>query len=191
MNGTSFLKNTSKAFPTEWTLPWWEALMLMGAGVLTVILHRSFDASLSLPGHHGIEWMALMVIGRLSSRYRGAGTLTSVGASLASMVPMWHGGDPFTPLLYMLPGPLMDAAFRYLPGYVDKVWFLMFVAGLAHMTKPVTRLLINFFTGWPFGSFRFGIAYPVLGHFFYGAIGGLLGALIILGLNKLSEKQKP
>jgi hypothetical protein len=162
----------------------------MGSGVLAVILHRTFDGSFSLPGHHGIEWMALMIIGRLSSRYRGAGTLTSVGAALASTIPMWRGGDPFTPLLYMLPGPVMDMAFRYLPRYADKVWFLMFVAGMAHMTKPVTRLIINLTTGWPFGSFRFGIAYPVLGHFFYGAIGGLLGALIILGMRKMSDKNK-
>ena len=190
MNGISSLKITSKVFPTEWALPWWEALLLMGSGVLAVMLHRTFDASLSLPGHHGLEWMALMIIGRLASRFRGAGTLTSVGASLASILPFWHGGDPFTPLLYLLPGPVIDLAFRYLPGYTEKVWFLMFVAGLAHMTKPVARLIINLTTGWPFGSFRFGVAYPVLGHFFYGAIGGLLGALVILGIHKLSAKNK-
>lgn len=189
MNGTSSLKNASRVFPTEWTLPWWEALLLIGSGVTAVILHRAFNMSLSLPGHHGIEWIALMMIGRLSSRFRGAGILTSVGASLASTIPFFHGGDPFTPLLYLLPGPVLDLAFRFLPRYAEKVWFLMLIGGLAHMTKPVTRLIINVFTGWPFGSFRFGVAYPVLGHFFYGAIGGLIGALVILGLHKLSAKK--
>ena len=30
--------------------------------------------------NHGIEWMALLFIGRMSSRFRGAGTLTSYPA---------------------------------------------------------------------------------------------------------------
>ena len=83
MNGTSSLKNTSKSFPTEWSLSWFEALLLIGGGVAAVVLHRVYDLSLGLPGHHGIEWMALMIIGRASSKYRGAGTLTSIGASFA------------------------------------------------------------------------------------------------------------
>ena len=68
----------------------------IGGGVMAVVLHRAFDTSLGLPGHHGMEWMALMIIGRMSSRFRGAGTLTSVGASFASTLPFLHGGNPLT-----------------------------------------------------------------------------------------------
>jgi len=52
-------------------LRWWEALLLPGDGVTAVILHRALDLSLGLPGHHGIEWIALLIMGRLSSRFRG------------------------------------------------------------------------------------------------------------------------
>ena len=121
--------------------------MLFTGGVTAVFLHRSLDFSTGLPGHHGIEWMALLAIGRLFSRYRGAGSLTCVGASLASFMPFWRGGDPFTPLLYLLPGPVMDIAFRYLPRYTEKLWFLFLLGGLAHMTKPLARLSINLLTG--------------------------------------------
>ena len=76
MNGTSSLKTASKAFPTEWSLSWVEALLLIGGGVMAVVLHRALDTSLGLPGHHGIEWMAIMILGRASSKFRGAGTLT-------------------------------------------------------------------------------------------------------------------
>jgi len=55
----------------------------------------------------------------------------------------------------------MDMAFRYLPRYAEKIWFMMLLGGLANMTKPLMRLVINLLTGWPFGSFRFGVAYPV------------------------------
>src|SRR5262245_1249195 len=136
MNGILSPKTVSRAFPTDWTLRWWEALLLFGSGVLAVVLHRSTDLSLGLPGHHGIEWMSLMILGRASSRFRGAGSLTSLGASFASTLPFLHGDNPFTWLFYLLPGPIMDLAFRYLPSLTNKLWFLVLLGGLAHITKP-------------------------------------------------------
>lgn len=188
MNGTYSQKNISRAFPTDWTLRWWEALLLLGSGVTAVVLHRAFDTSLGLPGHHGIEWMALLIIGRMSSRFRGAGTLTSIGASLASTMPFLQGGNPFTWIYYLLPGIAMDLAFRYLPRYADKLWFLILLGGLAHITKPIGQLTMNLITGWPLGSFRFGVLYPFASHLLFGMIGGLLGSLIVLGIQRYSGK---
>lgn len=191
MNGTYSQKTVSKPFPTEWALGWFEALLLIGSGVTAVVMHRALDMSLGLPGHHGIEWMALMIIGRISSRFRGAGTLTSVGASLASTIPFLQGGNPYTWLFYLLPGLVMDLAFRYLPNLTTKIWFLVLLGGLAHMTKPIGQLTVNLITGFPFGSFRFGILYPFAGHLLFGMIGGLLGALIVLGIRRYSKNSQP
>jgi hypothetical protein len=188
MNGISSPRNTSKSFPTEWSLSWLEALLLIGGGVMAVILHRTTDLSLGLPGHHGIEWMAIMILGRASSRFRGAGTLTSIGASFASVLPFLHGNNPFTWIFYLLPGPVMDLAFRYLPRYADKLWFLVLLGGFAHVTKPIGQLTVNLLTGWPIGSFRFGVVYPFASHILYGMIGGMLGALILFGIRLISSK---
>jgi hypothetical protein len=188
MNGTFSPKTLSKTFPTEWALTWWEALLLLGSGALAVVLHRTFDSGLGLPGHHGIEWIALLIMGRSFSRFRGAGSLVGVGAALATTLPFLHTSNPFTWLFYLLPGPLMDLAFRYLPRLAGKLWFLMLLGGLAHVTKPLGQLIINAAFGWPFGSFRFGILYPTASHLLYGLIGGLLGALIVLGIRLLSPK---
>jgi hypothetical protein len=188
MNGTSSLKKISKSFPTEWSLTWIEALLLIGGGVMAVILHRTTDLSLGLPGHHGIEWMAIMILGRASSRFRGAGTLTSIGASFASALPFLHGDNPLTWIYYLLPGPVMDLAFRYLPRYANKLWFMVLLGGFAHVTKPIGQLTVNLITGWPIGSFRFGVVYPFASHILYGMVGGLLGALILFGIRKISSK---
>ncbi|HSB00582.1 MAG TPA: hypothetical protein VLE49_08025 [Anaerolineales bacterium] len=187
MNGTYSQKNISKAFPTDWTVKWWEALLLIGGGVTAVVLHRALDGSLGLPGHHGIEWMALLILGRASSRFRGAGTLTSLGASLAAALPFLHGNNPVTWLFYLLPGPVLDLAFRYLPRFANKLWFLVLLGGLAHVTKPIGQLIVNLITGWPFGSFRYGVLYPFASHLLFGMIGGLLGALIVLGIRRYSQ----
>jgi len=186
MNGISSPKNISKSFPTEWSLTWIEALLLIGGGVMAVVLHRALDHGLGLPGHHGIEWMAIMILGRASSRFRGSGTLTSIGASFASVLPFLHGDNPFTWIYYLLPGPVMDLAFRYLPRYANKLWFMVLLGGFAHATKPLGQLTVNLITGWPIGSFRFGVVYPFASHILYGMIGGLLGALILFGIRKIS-----
>jgi hypothetical protein len=129
-----------------------------------------------------------MIIGRASLRFRGAGALTSIGASFASTLPFLQGGNPFAWLFYLLPGLVMDFAFRYLPGYANKLWFLILLGGLAHITKPIGQLTVNLITGWPVGSFRFGVLYPFASHLLFGMIGGLLGALIVLGIQRYSPK---
>jgi hypothetical protein len=189
MNGTSFQKNISKTFPTDWTVRWWEALLLIGGGLTAVVLHRALDLSLGLPGHHGIEWMALLVLGRASSRFRGAGTLTGLSAAFASTMPFLQGGNSLAWLFYLLPGLVMDLAFRYLPRYANKLWFLVLLGGLAHVTKPAGQLVINLISGWPFGSFRYGVLYPFASHLLFGMIGGLLGALILLGVSRAAKPE--
>ena len=188
MNGTSSLKNVSKASPTDWSLSWVEALLLIGSGMLAVVIHRNTDLNLGLPGHQGLTWMAILIIGRMSSRFRGAGSLAGIGASVATFIPALHTANPFTALFYLLPGPVMDFAFYYFPGLSKKLWFLILLGGLAHVTKPLGQLVVNGFMGWPFGSFRFGVVYPVVSHLLFGSIGGFIGAIIVLGIQRLSPK---
>ncbi len=188
MNGTSSRKIESKAFPTDWSLSWIEALLLIGSGLLAVVIHRNTDLSLGLPGHQGIAWITILIIGRMSSRFRGAGSLAGMGASTATFIPALHTANPFTALFYLLPGPVMDIAFHYFPRYANKLWFLVLIGGLAHVTKPLGQLVVNLIMGWPFGSFRFGVLYPVASHLLFGLIGGFIGALIMLGIHRLSPK---
>ncbi len=194
MNGTSYPKSVSKYFPIKNTLTGLsssalEAFLLIGSGALVVVLHQSFRLALGLPGYHGIEWMALLVMGRSFSRMKGAGSLASLGAAGMSMLPIWGAEhDPFIWLIYLVPGPLMDLAFRYLPRYASKLWFLSILGGLAHITKPIIRLIITVLSGWSFGSFRYGVVYPISSHLLFGMIGGLLGAVCVLGIHRLSKK---
>jgi hypothetical protein len=83
---------------------------------------------------------------------------------------------------------MMDLAFRYLPRYANKLWFMVLLGGFAHATKPLGQLVINLISGWPFGSFRFGFVYPFASHLLFGMIGGLLGALVVLGIHHASKK---
>ena len=61
-------KTTSNSF--EWpgngkaatvALPF-ELLLLFGAGMLATVLHQSFRLPLHMPGYHGMEWLAILML---------------------------------------------------------------------------------------------------------------------------------
>ena len=81
LNGVSLQKTGSKNFLNNAasSLARWELLLLVSSGALAVVLHQILRMPLGLPGRHGIEWMALLVIGRAATHRRGAGTLASAG----------------------------------------------------------------------------------------------------------------
>ncbi len=184
-HGAFSLKRQSSSYLSDWTLVWWEALLLLGGGALAVVLHNTLRIPLQLHGRHGVEWMALLVMGRASSRFRGAGTLTSLGAVATSLLPIWAArNDPTLWLTYLLPGLVMDACFALLPRWREKAWFLVGLGGLGHATKPLVRWVISLATGWPYGSLLYGVAYPLALHILFGLVGGLIGTVIVLGIKR-------
>jgi hypothetical protein len=154
-----------------------------------VALHQVFRFPMNLPGRHGIEWMALLIIGRGLSRSRYAGSITAFGASTASLLPIWGASDdPFIWLIYLLPGFVMDLAFGNLSRWQNRLVFLGSLGALAHATKPLARWMISLSLGYPYGSLLWGVAYPLATHLLFGAIGGVLGGLAALGVKKIIER---
>ena len=154
------------------------ALFLMSLGVAIVLLEQAFRWSLQLPGHHGLEAMALLVLGRLSCTNPWSATL--VGASAAVAAP-FVGADHgvLMPLFYVLPGIVLDLGYRLWPQLVGR--FLLFVpllAALAFAAKPVVRVLANQLLGMQFGSLRAGPVYPILTHLMFGFLGALAAVLV-------------
>ncbi len=163
--------------------PYLAVLVLAAGGALAVAVQQAFRVPLHLPGHHGLEWMAILVMARSSTRFRLGGAITGTGAAACSLLPFWgHAGDPFGWLIWLLPGLVMDAGFALLPGRRQRVSFLMVMAALAYGTKPLTRWVVEVATGWPYGSLYSGLGYPLAAHLFFGALGGLAGALLALAV---------
>lgn len=90
--------------------------------------------------------------------------------------------------LFSFPRSRDEFCLSLFPRDHKKAWFLVLLGGLAHVTKPIGQLTVNLITGWPFGSFRYGVLYPFASHPLFGMIGGLIGALIVLGIQRYSDK---
>lgn len=152
-------------------------LWLLSLGVAVVALEQAFRWPLQMPGHHGIEAMALLVLGRLSCSNPWSATI--VGASAAIAAPALgadHG--PLMPLFYLLPGAILDLGYRLRPRLATFVLYLPLVAALAWTAKPVVRVVANLAFGMQFGSLRAGPVYPIVTHLLFGFVGGLVAVLI-------------
>lgn len=150
---------------------------LVSLGVVIVALEGAFRWSLQLPGHHGIEAMALLLLARLSCTTPWSASISGASAALAA--PLFgadHG--PLMPLFYMLPGVLVDLGWRLRPRARGLVLFLPVLAAFAYASKPVVRVLANAFFGMQFGSLRAGPVYPIVTHLLFGFVGGLVAVLL-------------
>jgi hypothetical protein len=154
------------------------ALFLASLGVAIVLLEQAFRWPLQLPGHHGLEAMALLVFGRLCCSNSWPATLVGASAALAApFVGADHG--VLTPLFYVLPGVVIDLGYRLWPQLVARILIaLPLLAALAFATKPVVRVIANQLFGLPFGSLRAGPVYPILTHLMFGFLGALAAVLV-------------
>ena len=167
-----------------------EIILLMGAGMIAMMLHVRFRIPFNLPGHHGIEFMAILLFARLRSNMRFATSLSSLGIGLLLLFPVFGFKDPMAGFNYMLPGIILDVLYTSFPGERKHFIFIGIIAGLSYITIPFSRLLIHLSTGYPYGTFiKFGIWGPLLSFFSFGMIGGLMGFGIEKGLRLLNFKR--
>ncbi len=153
-------------------------LFLVSLGVAIVGLEQAFRWGLQLPGHHGLEAMALLVLGRLSCTSPVSATLVGASAALAApLVGADHG--VLMPAFYVLPGVILDVGFRLWPRVATRVTLLIpLLAAMAWASKPLVRILGNQLLGMHFGSLRAGPIYPVVTHLLFGFLGGLAAVIV-------------
>jgi hypothetical protein len=138
-----------------------------------------------LPGHHGLEFMMLMMSGRIVSKQRFASSFFSLGVASMVFLPFMGFHDPFMTLVYILPGFFIDFFYSKVFKSNPKVWMIALISGFAYALIPISRFLISSFTGFPYGSLLGGLMYPLMMHFTFGLSGGLAG----IGVSKLFKSK--
>lgn len=153
--------------------------LLLIAGVAATALHAKFNWPLRMPGHHGLEWMALLVFARCASPYRWAALAVAIGAAASTAVPVWGFKDPaFSHVLaYLVQGVTLDLLHR--AGMRLRHWVLALAlfGALAHAMKPLVYWLLLHTVGGHYGSLTNGLWYPWTSHLMFGFTGAFTGAL--------------
>ena len=178
--GSLPLKSGSSSFQSSAQAAIVELVKLLALGACAVALHAAMRHRIEWgPGHQGLTWMALVMGGRLTSNQRWAGVTTAVGAAGATMLPIWHLGDPFLWLAYLIAGVVVDLGFNGVLRSHRVLWAVALIGGVAHATKPLIRSVIAQSGGWRYETLLGGLPFPVASHFFFGAVGALIGAGVV------------
>jgi len=148
-------------------------LVLLGLGAGIVLLGELFRFSLGLPGHHGLEGMALLATARLSSNYRWAATIAAVSAATTAIV-LGAGDGGLVPMFYMLPGIAIDVGALLVPAWRRGLFWLPLFAALGHASKPVLKWIVLQGASPHFGSMANGLPYPFATHLMFGFTGALV-----------------
>lgn len=191
MNGNVQQKSLSKAFQTKLTTAKvLETTLLFLAGVLAIVLHERLRNPISIPGHHGIEFMAIILAARLSSKMKWAASISALGIGIFILFPVLGFKDPMMGFNYMLPCFFMDLAYNYVPVKKYRNLVLIVAAGIGYMLIPFSRLLFTLSTGYPYSSFlKHGFITPIVTFMLFGILGGLLGTGIFnIGKKILNKK---
>jgi len=165
-----------------------EILFLAMLGMLAIVLHARLRIPLGIPGKHGLEFMAILISGRMLSRHTVATSYSSLGIGLLLLFPVFGFFDPMMGFHYMIPGILLDIFYGIYTSLQKKVWFIALISGIAYMSIPLSRLIINLVVGIPYSSFmKHGVPATTASFFLFGLLGGLIGAGIIFSVNKIKK----
>ncbi len=163
--------------------------VLFGIGILAILLHARLRTPLNIPGHHGLEFMAILMAGRVASNIKWASSISSLGIGFILLFPIFGFKDPFMGFNYMLPGLFIDLFYNITRGLKWQILILSLIAGFAYFLIPISRLFIHAFTGYPYSSFiKFGYFIPVVNYFFFGVVGGFFGSGITLAIKNKIKK---
>ncbi len=182
MNGNAPQRRPSAISHSRSLLLLIEILLILAGGFLASFLHYKLRIPLNLPGHHGLEFMAIYMTIRLQSKLRYAATLATLGTGMAILMPGMGAENPLNSFSYLLPGIMIDQLYILAGERRDKALVILLVAGLSYASIPVSRLLVNLASGYVYMAFvKYGVLYTTLSFFFFGLAGGGLA----IGLNKL------
>ncbi len=163
-----------------------QLLLLIGLGTAVPVLHAVLHWPLRLPGHHGLEYMALMMFGRTVVDHRWAALTIATSAAVTSFIPVFGFNELGMRFSFLLAGLTIDLLYRYVPWRSPVV--LAAMAALGHATKPLWKWAAA--AGWnlKFGSLASGVVFPLLTHLCFGFAGGMIGVLLGRATNHMLKR---
>ncbi len=186
MNGQLQPKTTSKALAIDRVAL--EVFLLTLLGVFAIVLRAKLRIPLQMPGHHGLEVMALLLIGRSVSKMSFASSISTLGAALLILFPFMGFKDPFLPVIYILMGAVIDFSYKYFKSAKPQLFFMTLIGGISYSMIPLSRIAIHFTTGYAYPSLlKSGYALSVVSHFVFGALGALLATGLIYATKKINK----
>ena len=151
--------------------------------VMIVLGKTLLRMPINVSGHAGVLWIAALVIGRGVVRRPWSATLMAlIGGLLVAFMQPSSSGALLTVAKYVVPGMLLDGLTPLLGGRLDRIAPAVVAGAAAHAGKVVVDLVQGMIAHVPVSVLAVGLTASTALHIAFGALGGLLGALVLQGL---------
>ena len=153
------------------------ALVALSKVVLRMPIH--------VPGHSGITWMAILLVGRGLVRRPWAGTVLGFVSGIIAVAVVGGREGLLLWLKYLAPGAMMDLAALLSREHLGNPFVGAVAGAAANTAKLVTSLLVSLALGIPTGYLALGLGLSATTHVVFGALGGWLGTLVLRLLRRV------
>ena len=151
---------------------------------LVVVAKIALRLPITLPGHSGLFWMAIVIVSAGIVPKRGAASLVGLTSGLlAAFLGMGDLGALNTFLSYTLVGIGTDLAL-WLLQQPEHLVAAALAGAIGHTCKLLIKWVLGMITGAPIGFVALGLAWSLVNYLLWGALGGILGALTLQALRK-------
>jgi hypothetical protein len=161
-----------------------ELVVLALVGALVAVSKFVTRLPLKIPGHSGIVWIAILVVGRALVRKPWAGSLMgfTAGVLAVGLTPGSEGVLVF--MKYFAAGATLDLVAPLIGDRFDDPLLGGLAGGLAHLAKLGTDAAVGWALGIPAGFVALGLGIAALSHLGFGVAGGAIGALVASRLER-------
>jgi ABC-type thiamin/hydroxymethylpyrimidine transport system permease subunit len=158
--------------------------------VMIVVAKAVLRLPIKVPGHAGVLWIAAMLVGRAAVRRPGSATLMGlVGGTLVAFLSPSDAGILFAVAKYVLPGIVIDLLSPLFGDHLERIPYAMVVGAAAHASKVLVDTAQSLVAGVTGPLLVAGLTTTLLLHIAFGALGGLLAALLLKSLIKAGVPQ--
>jgi len=165
---------------------------LLVIGVVAGLLQVHLRYPLNIPGHHGLEWMALLLFGRCLGTQRYAATILASAAAASYLIQspfvvVAHSMKPA--VIFLLTGFCSDALYPVTRKYLPLIVNAGLIGGLAFIVKPLVMYVLFMLASLEVGMFVKHPDYlPFMTHFLFGMVGGIGGGMMAKVVLALAAK---
>jgi hypothetical protein len=148
--------------------------------VMMLVAKMALRLPIKVSGHGGVLWIAALLVGTAVVRRAGASAL--MGLIGGTLVAIFQPGDTamfFTIGKYVLPGLVLEMLAPLLGWRFDSVLPAVFAGAAAHASKVLVDVLQGLVAGLSGAFLMTGVTAELLLHIAFGALGGLVAALVL------------
>jgi hypothetical protein len=168
-----------------WSLTLRDLLLLVLVADLAMLAKAFLRTPIHVPGHSGVLWISLFVVGRGLVDKRGAGlVIGGVAGAVAMFLGMGRAG-PFEWTKYVAAGALLELLVLLLPGPLTSLWKAAIVGAIAHLGKLAAMVIVALALQLPATFIVLGLGVSTTTHVVFGALGGVVGALLLRELRRI------